>query len=317
MIDPVVFLPSWHRRLWGAREWTSTGFTAPDAGRGDPYGECWLLSPIPGHESRTGDGTSLTSLLTHHAEAMLGAAFVARFGPQFPVMVKLLNTTQVLSVQVHPKPTARDLSCGKDECWIVVDCADRAAGAQMSVGLRDGWDAAKVEALVAQGPAADWAPALDAVTVAPGDAADITGGTVHALGAGVAVLEIQLPCDITYRLSDWGRVGADGAPRALHIDKGTAAIAWPQPARAFTPGWIDGDEPLTTAAYTVRPSNEMTLAGGTWRVVIPWDGTLFVHAANTATQATRLMPVLIPAGCGDVRIVPRGATRWIVVRGAV
>lgn len=315
MTGPFVFLPSWHQRLWGTPDWAPTGFTPPKV-EGDPYGECWLLSPVSGHESRTEDGTSLISLMAHHADAMLGSAFVERFGHQFPVMVKLLNTAQVLSVQVHPRPTAEELSCGKDECWIVVD---RTPGAEVSAGLREGWDAARIAELVAQGAEADWSAALETTRVSPGDAIDVVGGTVHALGAGLAVLEIQLPCDITYRLSDWGRVGADGKPRVLHPERGTAAIAWPQPANVRIADWVNSgsSEPLATAAYTVRASIETRLAGETWRVVIPWDGALEVHAHDTVTASGRLRPVFIPASCGDVTIAPRGATRWIVVRGVV
>lgn len=174
--------------------------------------------------------TSLHELCERDPESVLGCAELDEFG-RFPLMLKLLDATQRLSLQVHPDDTlARALAAeapkpvpagerdpGKTEAWVVLDAA---VGAELICGFT-GTPRALCEALragrVDEG-------VLFTVAAERGDAIAIPPGTVHAVGAGYVLYEVQQNSDITLRLHDWGRLGDDGEPRDLHLDAGQRAI---------------------------------------------------------------------------------------------
>jgi mannose-6-phosphate isomerase len=131
--------------------------------------------------------------------------------PEGPVLVKLLFPEQALSVQVHPDDAyaaAHGLGRGKSEAWYVVEAAP---GARLGVGLRPGVDVARLEAACRAGRGAE---CLNWIEVARGEVVNIPAGTVHAIGPGVVLLEVQQPSDATFRLDDYGR------GRELHLDHG-------------------------------------------------------------------------------------------------
>lgn len=132
-------------------------------------------------------------------------------GDALPLLVKYLFTSERLSIQVHPNDAqarAQGLAGGKEECWYILDCDQ---GATLGIGLTRALSQAEVRAAIADGgieALIDWKP------VSPGDFFFIPAGTVHAIGAGITLVEIQQHADVTYRLYDYGR------PRALHLDEG-------------------------------------------------------------------------------------------------
>lgn len=144
---------------------------------------------------------------------------------RFPLLIKLIDAGDALSVQVHPDDDyARDVEndSGKTELWYVVDAAE---GAQIVYGLSDGVDRDGLARAVAEGRVGD---VVRSVSVRAGEAYFIPAGMIHALGAGILVAEIQQNADLTYRVYDFDRVGADGLPRELHVEKALAV------ARAFS-----------------------------------------------------------------------------------
>lgn len=171
-------------------------------------------------------GVTLHEICSHRCEELLGSASLDDFG-RFPLMLKLLDATQRLSLQVHPDDRlasdllradpARDQDPGKTEAWVVLDARE---GAELICGYH--------------GEASDLVGALESSVLdeallvkrasLPGDVVAIPPGTVHAVGAGYVLYEIQQNSDITLRLYDWGRVGDDGKPRALHLEDGHRAI---------------------------------------------------------------------------------------------
>lgn len=179
----------------------------------DRAGESLEVSALDGMESviLSGEFTGMTlaaALRNHYAE------IVGEENGPFPLLLKLLDARDTLSVQVHPGDDyarEHDGKLGKTEAWMVLS-AD--PGAKIAYGLKPTDE--KLSDIVARG---EFEQALNFVTVAPGDVYYIPHGMVHALGGGVQVYEIQQSSDATYRFWDWGRVGKDGKPRALHTQK--------------------------------------------------------------------------------------------------
>ena len=179
-----------------------------------PTGESLEISCIPGLESRDGGGRTLTELIAEY-----GAAYVGRYaGKPFPLLLKLIDAREALSVQVHPDDRyAHDQEggkLGKTEAWLILDCPE---DAELVYGIRPGTDSETLEQACRQGSAV--APLLRRVRVRPGDVCNIPAGTVHAIGAGILLYEIQQSSDVTYRFYDWDRVDAQGNRRELHIRK--------------------------------------------------------------------------------------------------
>ncbi|MGD9645051.1 MAG: type I phosphomannose isomerase catalytic subunit [Pirellulales bacterium] len=164
-------------------------------------------------------GAALGELVDRHQRELLG-----RHAPQsrFPLLLKLLDTAQPLSVQVHPDDALAALldppDAGKTEAWYVL-AADPVAA--MYVGLRRGFDRASFERELARGTCE---LCLERLEPRAGDCVFVPAGLIHALGAGLLVVEIQQSSDTTFRLFDWNRVGPDGQPRPLHLDAGLGAL---------------------------------------------------------------------------------------------
>ena len=221
MLPPLVLAPIYRRYLWGGRGFAQA--LGRDLPPGDDYAESWELVDRGSDQSVVAHGplagTTLGSLVHDHGAELLG-----RHAPQpaFPLLFKFLDACHDLSVQVHPdderaarlNPPDR----GKTEAWYVVAAAP---GSRIYAGLRAGVDHAALAAALTTGTCGDL---LHSFTPRPGDCIFIPAGTVHAIGAGLLVAEIQQSSDVTFRLHDWNRVGADGRPRPLHIAAGLEAV---------------------------------------------------------------------------------------------
>jgi len=221
---PLSFEPFFRPQVWGGR-WLADhlGKPLPAEGR---FGESWEVSAHPLHVSRVVDGpwrgTTLTELWRDHAAELLGRP--VQSGEKFPLLVKLLDCQELLSVQVHPDdPTARSLlgdDFGKTEAWVVLDAAPTA---RVYAGLRSGIGPDELRRHLAAGTVAD---CLHQFVPRAGDCLLLRAGTVHAVGGGVRIAEVQQSSDATFRLFDWNRPGPDGQPRTLHIEQSLASIDW-------------------------------------------------------------------------------------------
>jgi mannose-6-phosphate isomerase len=229
-LDPWLLPPV----VWGGAELQkSFGKPAPRDAR---LGESWEVSCISGRES-TLRGETATLAAAFEADP---AHFLAGGGSapaEFPLLVKLLSTSDVLSVQVHPndEQAARleGSPAGKHEAWVVLH-AD--AGARVFAGLRPGATADALFDAAGSGNAARVLGILGLHEVAAGDVVEVPPGCVHAPGPGLVLYEVQQPVDLTYRIYDWGRLGLDGKPRPLHVDKARQVLdpaAQPRIARGL------------------------------------------------------------------------------------
>jgi mannose-6-phosphate isomerase len=224
---PLLFEPILQYRLWGGQ--TLPGFLGLADG-GGPFGEAWLLSDREDCASCVADGpwkgTTLPQLIEEFPRAMLGR--LAGQFRRFPLLLKFLDVRKMLSVQVHPSDDRRDLlppgETGKTEAWLVMQAE---AGSRIYAGLKPGATAEGLRSLsvrVADELLASFSPhAADSVF--------IKAGTVHSLGGGVLVFEIQENSDVTFRLYDWDHVDPrTGKKRQLQVEQALASVDFEQGA---------------------------------------------------------------------------------------
>jgi mannose-6-phosphate isomerase len=221
VLYPFTFQPIFKERVWGGREIERLyGKKLPP---GAPIGESWEISDRPGDASVIANGPfagkNLRWLMENHARELLGDAKVAGRN-RFPLLCKILDARDKLSLQVHP-PGNKAAELGgepKTEMWFI---ADAAPGAELYVGLKRGVTRAEFERKIRGGSVAE---CFHRLPVKPGDSMFLPSGRVHAIGAGLVIFEIQQNSDTTYRVFDWNRVGLDGRPRELHVAESLASI---------------------------------------------------------------------------------------------
>jgi mannose-6-phosphate isomerase len=212
--------------VWGGRRLGALlGKTLPG---NEPCGESWEVSDHPLHRSVVANGPfagrTLHDLMEHNRQDLLGPA--ATPCPIFPWLVKFLDCHDWLSVQVHPDETAvKRLWPGegsKTEAWFVLGAEP---GSAIYAGLLPGVDEKRLRAALAEGTVA---ACLHRFEPRPGDCVFLPAGTVHAVGGGVLMAEVQQTSDATFRLFDWNRRDAQGRSRPLHIEESLAVIHWDQ-----------------------------------------------------------------------------------------
>lgn len=216
--QPLLFTPLYQTRVWGGRNLESQfGRTLPDAEQ--PYGESWEVSDRPEAQSvvRSGPvaGVTLHDLWTLHREAVFGEALKNHPGEHYPLLMKILDACDDLSIQVHPPASVAGLLKGepKTEMWFITQAQP---SARLYAGLKAGVDKSQFEGALKTGTVAD---CMHFIEPAVGDCLFLPSGRVHAIGAGLVIFEIQQNSDTTYRVFDWNRTGLDGKPRALHIEE--------------------------------------------------------------------------------------------------
>lgn len=217
---PLKTVPIFKQRLWGGRN-LQRAF-GKDLPPGAKIGESWELADLPHDKSIIANGKfagqTLASLVERFGEAITGAK---DFPKPFPLLIKLLDAQDVLSVQVHPDPeTCRRMGKGdpKTECWYIIDAEP---GAVIYKGLRKNVTKEQFAQAIEDGTTADL---LAKIPVNPGECHFLPAGTAHAIGAGLLIAEIQTPSDTTYRVFDWNRVDDTGQSRQLHIEEALESI---------------------------------------------------------------------------------------------
>ena len=244
MLYPLIFEPIFKERVWGGRKLAELyGKKLPP---NVPIGESWEISDRPGDVSRIANGPlagkDLHWLVENHASELLGTAPL-HIG-RFPLLIKILDAREKLSLQVHPPPEQATQLGGepKTEMWYIADADPEA---ELYVGLKRGVTREEFEQKIKTGTVAD---CFHQIKAGPGDAMFLPSGRVHAIGAGLVIFEIQQNSDTTYRVFDWNRVGLDGKPRALHVEKSLASINF----NDFEPPLISG-EFSSVGPMKVRP----------------------------------------------------------------
>jgi mannose-6-phosphate isomerase len=235
MTTLLQFEPIYQERVWGGRGLaTFLGRKLPGT---TPIGESWEIVDRPGEQSvvTAGEwsGKSLHELMTTHGAEIMGPAWPAN--RPFPILVKWLDCRERLSLQVHPPASVAAQLGGepKTENWYV---AHGEPGSAVLAGLKDGVDAARFRAALQDNSAESLVHRLP---TRAGDSLLIRSGVMHAIDGGNLILEIQQNSDTTYRVYDWGRVGLDGKPRAMHVEQSMVSLA---ANTAPTPRLVRSDE---------------------------------------------------------------------------
>ena len=303
MLYPLTFHPIFKERVWGGREMERLYQKKLPAGV--PIGESWEISDRPGDASVIANGPlagkDLRWLMENHRAELLGDAKPAAEN-RFPLLCKILDAREKLSLQVHP-PANKAAELGgepKTEMWFI---ADAAPGAELFVGLKRGVTRAEFEKKVRTGEVAE---CFHRVPVQAGDAMFLPSGRVHAIGAGLVIFEIQQNSDTTYRVFDWNRVGLDGKPRELHIAQSLASIDFNDFEPALVQGQFTGGSPIQKRPLVNDPLFNVEVwkmnsgAGSLLKtkrlqIVAVMDGQLEIRAGSTVAEFVR-RPILPRAG---------------------
>lgn len=221
---PFTFEPIFKERIWGGtklRDYLNKPISS------EITGESWELSTVPNDVSVINNGIlkgkNLNELIDQFPEEILGKEVYSRFGKQFPLLFKYLDAREDLSIQLHPNDElakARHNSFGKTEMWYVMQ-ADK--GARLIIGFKEDTNQADYLSHLDN---KSLLTILDEIQVKKGDVFLLETGTVHAIGGGILLAEIQQTSDITYRVYDWDRVDANGNGRELHTELALDAITY-------------------------------------------------------------------------------------------
>jgi mannose-6-phosphate isomerase len=215
----VCFTPLYQHRVWGGRALESALGRHLPAG---PVGESWEMVDRPDAQSRVADGDlagmDLHSLWGAHGSEIFGLRRAS--SPRFPLLLKLLDARESLSVQVHPSGEGASGGLGepKTEWWYVLDASP---GAAVYAGFRQGSTQARVERALETG---ELECLLHKIPVQTGDSFFVPAGRIHAIGGGCLIAEVQQNSDTTFRVFDWNRIGSDGMRRELHLKESMACI---------------------------------------------------------------------------------------------
>lgn len=315
---PLRFQPLWRRYPWGGRKLAT--LLGKPIGEDETCAESWEVVDHGLDQSVVTHGPVAGTTL-HQLVEQRGAELFGRHDPQeqFPLLFKFLDARTTLSVQVHPDDErARQLTPpdnGKTEAWVVLAAEP---GSLIYAGLKRGTDrellAREVERGTCELCLARFEPRV-------GDCVFLPAGTVHALGGGLVVAEIQQASDTTYRLFDWNRLGADGKPRELHVERALEAIEYTRgPTGPQTPQPTErpGVERLVDCDKFVLDRwkiEEETTVGGDERfhLLAVIAGSIDVDGDPVGESLTIGRTVLIPAGLGAVPITATANSEFLDV----
>lgn len=216
---PLKFRPILKQRIWGGQRLRDFG---KDMAAGEKIGESWELADLPEDKSLISNGElagrTLGSVIQDYPKEITGDE---NFSPPFPLLIKLLDAEDILSVQVHPdEQTCERLGKGepKTECWYIIAAEP---GAVIYKGLKEGVTKERFAESIKDGNVAEL---LSEVTVEAGQCHFLPAGTAHSIGAGLLIAEVQTPSDTTYRVFDFNRVDDTGKARPLHIEEALESI---------------------------------------------------------------------------------------------
>jgi mannose-6-phosphate isomerase len=315
MMYPLKLIPAFKDYLWGGTR------LAEEYGKNTPLrpvAEAWELSCHPDGPSVAANGflagQTLTAVLasypTWSGETIPGDGFPK----EFPILVKLIDAAADLSLQVHPDDDfARRVEGqqGKNEMWYIID---REPGAKIILGFREPISPDKMRESIADNTILNL---VNAIEVEPGDCYCIPAGMLHAIGGGILVAEVQQSSNITYRVYDYDRKGADGQPRPLHIDKAVAVTNSALTAAKSAFG-AEAREGCTVeklcdwryfSAYRCTIDGQARLCAGdeSFHGILCLEGSLALKWAGDKLPLAKGETVFVPAGLGEYVLAGRGS----------
>ena len=308
-IGMLRVVPHYSERVWGGQRLRPAS---------PPIGEAWIVWEENLIASGPFVGRTLAEVAAEGGTDLLGDDVVRQTGDRFPLLIKLLDTAEWLSVQVHPGDEQAERlegvgHFGKTEAWHILEAE---AGAQLICGLRPEMPADALEPAIRGGTLLDWVRYLP---VRAGDTVFVEAGTIHALGPGLLLYEVQQTSDITYRVFDWNRPQAAG--RALHLAQSIAVTdIGARPDAISAPAPADG----TPVELTNCPYFQLELLGGatgpvaldtkrrSFHALTVIRGKAVVEACGASETLERFDTVIVPAHAGAYTVRPGGDFRALL-----
>lgn len=301
---PLKFKPEMKERVWGGRALEQFGLELPEG----PIGEGWMIGDHPNGTTKVINGElaglGLDEIREKYGSSVFGAKGYSA-NSRFPLLIKLLDCNDDLSVQVHPGNDYDKLppgELGKTEMWYVLDAKP---GAKIIYGLKPGATRESFAQAIADNRIMD---SLQEVEAQAGDSFYIPAGTVHALCAGVLVAEIQQNSDTTYRLYDYNRPGLDGKPRELHIEDSLAVTAYDNSGASRMATEVSGPNEwlrLASSPYftvekgVLKSSWALTSMPDSFTILVVCDGKGTLEWPGGSIGLERGNCFLLPADLGD------------------
>jgi len=298
---PMTFKPILQDKIWGGTKLKTV--LGKDSLPSGTTGESWELSAVPDNVSvvKNGNyaGLLLTDILAKYPEEVLGTKVHKKFGNQFPLLFKFIDAHKDLSIQVHPDDELamrRHNSFGKTEMWYVMQADERS---RIIVGFKEN---TSPEQYLEHLHNKNLPEILNQVEVKKGDVYFLETGTIHAIGGGILIAEIQQTSDITYRVYDWDRVDANGNLRELHVDEALEAMNYnvtntrieyhKQPNESNK---IVECPYFTTNYLPLNGSIEVNNEGDSFNVYICTEGSYTINYNGGSFEFKKGDTVLIPA----------------------
>ncbi len=300
----VRLVPYCTKAIWGGKnlnkKYGKTAF--------EEVAEAWELSGYPGKESTVIGGEcdkmTMTELIASKGNAILGTKCAD--GDKFPLLIKFIDAASPLSIQVHPDDEmAIKLGAdgGKTEMWVICEAEPDAF---LYYGVKEDMSPDAFASSITDGSITEY---LNKVPVKPGDVFFIRAGTIHAIGAGITICEIQQTSDTTYRLFDYNRKDANGNTRELHIEKGKIASKLTPPDNIYEKGRMLGDENIlvecpffTTSSFDVSGEISFNVDSDSFSSLTVTDGEGDIVTTCETYSVKKGDTIFIFAGAGEVKL---------------
>ena len=311
---PLKFMPVFKNNIWGGQR-IKTFFKTLQHDL-PTCGEAWVLSGIEDSESTVSNGfledNTLNELTEIYMEDLLGEKVFETYGSEFPLLFKIIDTNDFLSIQVHPNDemALKVHGClGKTEMWYILHAEPDAtliSGFSKEVNQEEFLQHLKNKTLP---------DILNYEKVKPGDVFYIPAGRIHAIGPGITLAEIQQSSDITYRLYDWDRMTVDGSMRELHLEKGLAAIdfkEWGSNKISMSANHKPKNTLVSTDLFTanlLHLHSRISIENPTMETFSAYlcvEGNCKISQDNTAVELCAGEAVLMPACIEEFEIIPEG-----------
>ncbi|MFI3330462.1 MAG: type I phosphomannose isomerase catalytic subunit [Rikenellaceae bacterium] len=310
MLELIKFRPQYFERLWGGRSLES--LYKKRLPKDKLIGESWEISAVQGSLSVIKEGAlkgnNIEELIEIYMGDVVGEKVYEQFGLEFPLLTKFIDAKDVLSIQVHPgdELARKRHSCfGKTEMWHIVSAEK---GAVIYLGFKKETSSEEYVNACVNGTLPSL---LNKIEVKKGESYIIPSGTIHAIGAGIVIAEIQQTSDVTYRVNDWNRLDSNGEPRDLHEEEALDAIDFSKPGNYNITKPIKVNEAAELVKCKYFTVNEIELQGEVNRdysrldsfvICMLIDGEISVNDTKIKTGESILIPAIIEevtlTGCG-------------------
>ena len=318
---PLKFETVLKEKVWGGNRLASAYNKKSDDSL--KIGESWELSAVADNQSVISNGflagNNIEELIEVYMGDITGDSVYEKFGNEFPLLIKFIEAQQDLSIQVHPSDDLakkRHKAYGKTEMWYILE---NNKGAKIYTGFKDGVTKELYEKAIIEGGIEEL---LNVESVEPGDTFFTPAGRVHAIGAGIVLVEIQQTSDITYRIFDWNRKGTGKEKRELHTDLALDAIDFGQsgknkiriePQINKTMNLVDCDYFNTNIISFNKPMEKEYYSIDSFVVYICIDGEFIICWDDTSEKITKGETVLLPAMIKEVTLKPVKEARLLEI----